>query len=124
MNIVIDLPPKPPQLDLEPYYSLVIFHPIFFFRIRNRFYEMCNPSLLIVLKENVQSLGEKWSELSYLVAEKATNLAEKLNSTTDKQKSADLNKVDEADLAETIDSLAFNPFQVSFKFNVGITVTI
>ena len=85
---------------------------------------MCNPSLLIVLKENVQSLGEKWSELSYLVAEKATNLAEKLNSTTDKQKSADLNKVDEADLAETIDSLAFNPFQVSFKFNVGITVTI
>ena len=85
---------------------------------------MCNPSLLIVLKENVQSLGEKWSELSYLVAENATNLAEKLNSTTDKQKSADLNKVDEADLAETIDSLAFNPFQVSFKFNVGITVTI
>ena len=85
---------------------------------------MCNPSLLIVLKENVQSLGEKWSELSYLVAEKATNLAEKLNSTTDKQKSADLNKVDEADLAETIDSLAFNPFQVSIKFNVGFTVTI
>ncbi len=58
---------------------------------------MCNPSLLVVLKENVQSLGEKWSELSYLLAEKA----------------ADLDKVDEADLAETLDSLAFNPFQVS-----------
>ncbi len=74
---------------------------------------MCNPSLLIVLKENVQSLGEKWSELTYLLAEKATNLAEKLNGTTDKQKSADLDNVDEADLAETIDSLAFNPFQVT-----------
>ena len=58
---------------------------------------MCNSSLLVVLKENVQSLGEKWSELSYLLAEKA----------------ADLDKVDEADLAETLDSLAFNPFQVN-----------
>lgn len=61
---------------------------------------MCNPSLLVVLKENVQSLGEKWSELSYLLAEKA----------------ADLDKVDEADLAETLDSLAFNPFQVRIFF--------
>ncbi len=76
----------------------------FLFRIRTSFYEMCNPSLLVVLKENVQMLGEKWSELSYLLAEKA----------------ADLDKVDDADLMETIDNLAYNPFQVRLCFLINI----
>jgi hypothetical protein len=49
-------------------------------------------------------LGEKWSELSYLLAEKA----------------ADLDKVDDADLMETIDNLAYNPFQVRLCFLINI----
>jgi hypothetical protein len=55
---------------------------------------MCNPALLVVLKENVQSLSEKWSELSYLLTEKASDM-------------------DADDVADIIDSLSFNPFQVT-----------
>ena len=63
------------------------------FRIRTRFYELCNPSLLVVLKENVQTLSEKWSELAYIITEAATDL-------------------DDAEAVDIVDNLSFNPFQV------------
>lgn len=66
----------------------------YFNRIRWRFYEMCSPSLLLGLKETIQSLSEKWSELAYLLTEKITV--------------AD----DCPKFAETVENLASNPFQV------------
>ena len=47
-----------------------------------------------MLKENVQTLSEKWSELSYLLTEAAADL-------------------DDTEAVDIVDNLSFNPFQVS-----------
>ena len=53
----------------------------------------------MVLKENVQTLSEKWSELAYIITEAATDL-------------------DDAEAVDIVDNLSFNPFQVPFTFRV------
>ena len=47
-----------------------------------------------MLKENVQTLSEKWSELSYLLTEAAADL-------------------DDTEAVDIVDNLSFNPFHVS-----------